>query len=189
VTKRLDPARDDAGARLRTARLRRGLTQTTLAGLACVSPAYVSMVETGQRELTRVRDIVALADVLQVSPLYLADGRDDTPPAGQRRNPAVPFPARTDPVTLARHQRLARQFVQLSHQDRRGPAAPPGPRARRESLAAPRPAHRSDLGEFQLMQSGEPGEFPRNAQGGRHSDAHANLFLHMLEGATWITWS
>ena len=31
MTKRPGPARDDAGIRLRTARLRRGLTQTTLA--------------------------------------------------------------------------------------------------------------------------------------------------------------
>ena len=78
MTKRLDPARADAGVRLRTARLRRGMTQTALADLACISPAFVSMVETGQRELTRVWDVVALADVLKVSPLYLADGRDDT---------------------------------------------------------------------------------------------------------------
>jgi transcriptional regulator with XRE-family HTH domain len=83
VTKRLDPARDDAGVRLPTARLRRGMTQTALADLACLSPSFVSMVETGQRELTRVCDIVALADVLKVSPLYLADGREDPPPAGQ----------------------------------------------------------------------------------------------------------
>jgi len=41
--------RDDAGVRLRAARLRRGMSQTALAGLACVSPAYISMVETGQR--------------------------------------------------------------------------------------------------------------------------------------------
>ncbi len=119
MTKRLDPTRDDAGVRLRTARLRRGLTQTTLAGLACISPAYVSMIETGQRELTRVGDVVALADVLKVSPLYLADGRDDTPPTGQRPAHTVPFPARTDPRTLTRHQHLARQFTQLADQDAR----------------------------------------------------------------------
>ena len=79
MTKRLDPARDDAGVRLRTARLRRGMTQIALAEMACVSASFVSMVETGQRELTRVCDIVALADVLRVSPLYLADGWEDAP--------------------------------------------------------------------------------------------------------------
>ena len=50
------------------------MTQVTLAELACISPSFVSMVETGQRELTRACDIIALADVLRVSPLYLADG-------------------------------------------------------------------------------------------------------------------
>jgi len=119
VTKRLDPARDDAGVRLRTARLRRGMTQTALADLACISPAFVSMVETGDRDLTRVCDIVALADVLRISPLYLADGRADTSAAGQRPTRAVPFPARTDPRTLTRHQQLARQFIQLARQDGR----------------------------------------------------------------------
>jgi transcriptional regulator with XRE-family HTH domain len=119
VTKRLDPARDDAGMRLRAARLRRGMTQTALADLACISPSFVSMVETGERELTRVRAIVALADVLRVSPLYLADGRVDTSAAGQRPTRTVPFPARTEPRTQARHQQLARQFIQLAHQDGR----------------------------------------------------------------------
>lgn len=124
MTRRLDPARPDAGLRLRTARLRRGLTQTTLAGLASLSPAYISMIETGQRQLTRVSDILALADVLKVSPLYLADGRTDTPargqrPAGPHPPQAVPFPARPDPRTLARHQHLARHYLQLTHQDAR----------------------------------------------------------------------
>jgi transcriptional regulator with XRE-family HTH domain len=85
VTKRLEPARDDAGVRLRTARLRRGMTQIALAEMACVSASFVSMVETGQRELTRVCDIVALADALRVSPLYLADGWDDHLPPGSGR--------------------------------------------------------------------------------------------------------
>ena len=119
MTRQLDPARDDAGVRLRTARLRRGLTQTTLANLACISPAYVSMIETGQRELTRVGDVVALADALKVSPLYLADGRDDTPPPVQRHPRTIPFPARTDPRTQTRHQHLAHQFIDLAQQDRR----------------------------------------------------------------------
>ena len=34
----LDPLRDDAGVRLRTLRLRRGLSQVALADLACISP-------------------------------------------------------------------------------------------------------------------------------------------------------
>ena len=119
MTKRLDPARDDAGMRLRATRLRRGMTQTALADLACISPSFVSMVETGERELTRVCHIIALADALRVSPLYLADGWVDTSTAEQRPTRTVPFPARTEPRTLARHQQLARQFIQLAHQDNR----------------------------------------------------------------------
>jgi transcriptional regulator with XRE-family HTH domain len=119
VTKHLDPARNDARVRLRSARLRRGITQVALAEMACVSPSFVSMVETGQRELTRAGDIVALADVLRVSPLYLADGWEDSLPTGQRPARTVPFPARSDPTTLARHQQFAAQFIQLARQDGR----------------------------------------------------------------------
>ena len=97
MTTRLDPARDDAGIRLRTLRLRRGLSQVALADLACISPAFVSMIETGQRSLTRARDVLALADVLMVSPLYLADGREDAPAPGRPGPRTVPFPARPGP--------------------------------------------------------------------------------------------
>ncbi len=119
MIKRLDPARDDAGERLRTARLRRGMTQIALAEMACVSASFVSMVETGQRELTRVCDVVALADVLTVSPLYLADSWEGPLVAEQRPTRTVPFPARCDPITLARHQHPADQFVRLARQDGR----------------------------------------------------------------------
>jgi transcriptional regulator with XRE-family HTH domain len=119
VTKYLDPTRDDPGVRLRTARLRRGMTQTVLADLACISPTFVSMVETGQRPLARVWDVIALADVLRVSPLYLAGGCDDGPAPGRPTTRTVPFPARCDQITLTRHQRLARQLIHLAAQDAR----------------------------------------------------------------------
>lgn len=119
MTRYLDPARDDAGVRLRMLRLRRGMSQAALAELACVSSSFVSMVETGQRELTRVCDVVALADALRVSPLYLADGRLDAAAAGHRPIWTVPFPARCDPITLTRHHELGRQFLQLVRQDGR----------------------------------------------------------------------
>ena len=93
---------------MRRRRLRRGVTQTALADLACISPAFVSIVEAGQRERARVRDIVALAGVLNVSPLFVADSREDTSVPRQRPTQIVPFPARTDPRTLARHQQEAR---------------------------------------------------------------------------------
>ena len=119
MTKCLDPARDDPGVRLRTARLRRGMTQTALAGLARMSPAFVSMVETGQRSLRSADHILALADVLRVSPFYLADGREDGPAPSRPPTGPAPFPPRCDRLTLTRHQRLARQFVQLAAQDGR----------------------------------------------------------------------
>ena len=115
----LDPTRDDAGVRLRTLRLRRGMTQVALAELACISPALVSMVENGQRSLRSANHVLALADVLRVSPHFLADGWEDAPAAGQRTSRAAPFPARSDSRVLARHEQLARQFSQLARQDGR----------------------------------------------------------------------
>jgi transcriptional regulator with XRE-family HTH domain len=111
--KSLDPSRDDAGVRLRTQRLRRGLSQVALAELACLSPAFISMVENGQRLLRSADHILALADVLKVSPLYLADGREDSPVATRPAPRTTPFPARCDLITLGRHQQLARQYTAL----------------------------------------------------------------------------
>lgn len=111
--KRMDPTRDDAGVRLRTIRLRRGMSQVALADLACISPAFVSMIETGQRPLRRGSDILARADALRVSPRYLADGWEDNPAPGQSHRRTAPFPARCDPVTLDRHQQLARHYIAL----------------------------------------------------------------------------
>jgi transcriptional regulator with XRE-family HTH domain len=119
VTKRLDPARNDAGVRLRAARLRRGMTQTTLANLACVSTSLVSMIETGQRPLRSADYIFALADVLRVSPRFLIDGNEEPPAPGQPTTRTVPFPARCDPITLAHHQQLADRFIHLANRDRR----------------------------------------------------------------------
>ena len=51
---------------LRRARLRRGMTQVELAGLAGLSCSYISMVERGQRKLTRRDHVNALAAVLRV---------------------------------------------------------------------------------------------------------------------------
>ena len=119
MTKSIDPMRDDTGVRLRTLRLRRGLSQVALADLACISPAFVSMVENGQRPLRRASHILALADALRVSPLYLADGRDDAAKPVRLTPGMVPFPARCDPITLARHHQLARQYTQLARTDAR----------------------------------------------------------------------
>lgn len=111
--KRMDLTRDDAGVRLRIMRLRRGMSQVALADLACISPAFVSMIETGQRPLRRGSDILALADALKVSPRYLADGWEDNRAPGQSHHRTAAFPARCDPITLDRHQQLARHYIAL----------------------------------------------------------------------------
>ena len=63
-----------AGARLRTLRRWRGKTQAELAGLARVSPSFLSMVEHGQRMLDRRSHIAAIADALGVSETNLVGG-------------------------------------------------------------------------------------------------------------------
>lgn len=67
-----DARAGDIGARLRYLRCRRGMTLTALAGLAGVSPAYLSMVEHGKRALDRWSTIVALANALKIPPAELA---------------------------------------------------------------------------------------------------------------------
>lgn len=62
------------GARLRTLRRWRGKTQAELAGLAGLSPSFVSMVENGQRPLDRRSHIAALASALTVSETDLIGG-------------------------------------------------------------------------------------------------------------------
>jgi len=67
------------GARLRTLRRWRGKSQVELAGLAGLSPSFVSMVETGQRPLDRRSHIAALANALKVSEIDLVGGPHLTP--------------------------------------------------------------------------------------------------------------
>jgi transcriptional regulator with XRE-family HTH domain len=62
------------GARLRILRRWRGLTQVELAGLADLSPSFVSMVEHGSRMLDRRSHIAALASALKVSETDLVGG-------------------------------------------------------------------------------------------------------------------
>lgn len=62
------------GARLRTLRRWRGLTQVELADRAGVSASYISMVEHGDRMLDRRSYIAAIADALRVSETDLVGG-------------------------------------------------------------------------------------------------------------------
>lgn len=60
-------AEDYLGARVRFWRLKRGLSQRTLAGLAGISQGYVSQIEAGLREIDKRSTLVRLSDALQVS--------------------------------------------------------------------------------------------------------------------------
>jgi transcriptional regulator with XRE-family HTH domain len=62
------------GARLRTLRRWRGMTQVQLADMADLSPSFVSMVEHGTRMLDRRSHISALASALRVSETDLVGG-------------------------------------------------------------------------------------------------------------------
>jgi len=62
------------GARLRTLRRWRGKTLAELAGLAGLSPSFLSMVEHGQRMLDRRSHIAAIASALGVSETDLVGG-------------------------------------------------------------------------------------------------------------------
>jgi len=94
---------------LRRLRRRRGLTQVELAGLAGLSYSYISMIETGQRTLTRLDYITAVAAALRVSPAELAPGT--VPASAGSGQPAPSFPAVRDEITVTRHARLAREFM------------------------------------------------------------------------------
>ena len=111
---------------LRRVRGRRGLTLTALAGLAGLSPSFISMVETGRRPLRRRDHINALAAVLRVPPAEIAPGIspgfDEWAPAPSA--PAPSFPPRGDDIAVARHQELAAQFMsQVSRGDRHAAGA------------------------------------------------------------------
>lgn len=55
------------GARIRAWRLKRGLSQRTLGGLAGVSQGYISQVEAGLKEIDKRSTMVRVAEALQVS--------------------------------------------------------------------------------------------------------------------------
>ena len=107
----LDPMRDDAGARLRRLRLRRGMPLAVLAGRCGVTAAFLSMVENGHRQLHRPSHITALAAALGASPLYLAYGIPASPCAQAPRPLPAPFPGRPDRATLSRHGQLAGELA------------------------------------------------------------------------------
>ncbi|BCJ56488.1 transcriptional regulator [Actinoplanes sp. NBRC 14428] len=60
-------AEDYTGARVRFWRLKRALSQKTLAGLAGVTQGYISQIESGLKEIDKRSTLVRLAEALQVS--------------------------------------------------------------------------------------------------------------------------
>jgi transcriptional regulator with XRE-family HTH domain len=98
---------------LRRVRLRRGLTQVELAGLAGLSYSYISMIECGRRKLTRRDHVNALAAALRVTPAEIAPavvpGSDEWAPAPP--TPASAFPPVSDDTAAARHRELAGQLI------------------------------------------------------------------------------
>ena len=87
-------ARGDAhiGTRVRYWRGRRGLSQVTLAGLAGISQAYLSQIESGKRSVDSRALLARLADALQVSTANL-EGAPADPGTPEHSSAAAAMPA------------------------------------------------------------------------------------------------
>ena len=108
------PRRADQAPRRRW----RGKSQVELAGLAGLSPSFLSMVETGQRPLDRRSHIAALASALKVSETDLVGGPHLTPDPLQS-DPHMGIPAlrvalQTNTFTAPAVDR-ARSLAELAH--------------------------------------------------------------------------
>ena len=64
---------DFMGARVRYWRLKRGLSQKTLAGLAGMTQGYVSQIEAGLKEIDKRSTTIRIAEALQVSVAQLTN--------------------------------------------------------------------------------------------------------------------
>jgi len=98
---------------LRRARRRRGLTLVVLAGMSGLSVPFLSMVENGQRTLSRRDHASALAAALRVRPAEIAPS---VIPSFGEWAPAPPVPASAfppvgDDIAVARHRELAGQLI------------------------------------------------------------------------------
>jgi transcriptional regulator with XRE-family HTH domain len=93
-------ARSDIGTRLRHARKLRGLSQYDLAKSAGVKQASVSNLETGSSRSFKGTTLVSFAQILDVSPDWLASGK------GQMTHVDTPLP----PEAL----RHAREWLKLA---------------------------------------------------------------------------
>jgi transcriptional regulator with XRE-family HTH domain len=107
------------GARLRTLRRWRGMTQAELAGLAGLSPSFLSMVEHGQRMLDRRSHIAAVASALRVSETDLIGGphlsQDPVQSDPHMGIPSLRLALQTNSLTTPAVDR-ARPLVQLTEE-------------------------------------------------------------------------
>lgn len=94
----------DVGVRLRTARKLRGMTQQELAKHSRVSQATISDLETGESKSPTGTNLVSLAQSLDVSPDWLAEGKGDM----ERMDDPLPIEA----------VRMAREWLRLSPEAR-----------------------------------------------------------------------
>ncbi|CAJ50555.1 putative transcriptional regulator, partial [Bordetella avium 197N] len=90
--------------RLRTARNTRGWTQKELAELSGLTPSAIGNYESGQRAQASASAMLKLAEVLGVSPGWLAQGDSPAPP------PPAPWPFPSVPYS---------RYLQLKPQQRR----------------------------------------------------------------------
>ncbi|GIE30471.1 transcriptional regulator [Actinoplanes italicus] len=91
---------DHVGARLRRWRLRRGLSQRVLAGLAGFSQGYIAQIENGSAPLDRLAAREALASALQISVRELT-GRPDEEPSRALVSAAAMTELRSGIIALA----------------------------------------------------------------------------------------
>jgi transcriptional regulator with XRE-family HTH domain len=103
----------NAGGSLRDLRRRRGLTQEVVADRAGISMSFLSMVERGQRRLTRIDHVNSLASVLRVTPSEIVP--DVFPGSGEwalAASTAAPaFPAIRDDLAVKRHRDFAVELM------------------------------------------------------------------------------
>ncbi|HVK24515.1 MAG TPA: helix-turn-helix transcriptional regulator [Actinokineospora sp.] len=86
------------GRRVREVRLWRGKSLTALAGLAGMSPAYLSMIERGLRPVTKRATLESLARALQVAPTELT-GRPYSPTDAESNTAHAGMPGVIDALT------------------------------------------------------------------------------------------
>lgn len=96
---------DDLASRLLKARTKKGLTQTQLAKLVGVRQSTIGNLESRQRKTSR--NLAAIAEVLDVSPLYLETGKM------QDQRASAPVQSADDDDDLIRVNAAERRLVRL----------------------------------------------------------------------------